>query len=164
MIFVYCNYLVFVIVPAPTLSLSVLSDSLVAGGVEDVTLTCIASLDLNVVDNGDLEFSFSWRDRENMIKVAGGRISINSSPTSNSAMLTLSPLGTADTNISCTVIVAERQDQLEASPPGSKSTTIDIQSKWAGMIDLTNIQSKWAGITNIWLIIIPRKWAGITGF
>ena len=118
-----------VAVSAPTLSLSVLSDSLVAGGVGEVTLTCIASLDLNVVDRGDLEFSFSWRDRDNIIMVAGGRISINSSPTSNSAMLTLSPLGTIDTNISCTVIVAERQVQLETSIPVSKSTTIDIQSK-----------------------------------
>ena len=119
----------FAAVPVPTGSLSVLSDSLVAGGVGDVTLTCFASLNFNVVDSGDLEFSFSWRDREKIIMVAGGRITINLFPTYNCAMLTLSPLGTTDTNISCSVTVAERQDQLEASPHGSMPTTIDIQSK-----------------------------------
>ena len=118
----------FAAVPAPTLSLSVLYDSLVAGGVGEVTLTCVAGLDLNVVDSGDLEFSFSWRDKEN-IMVAGSRITISSSFTSNISMLTLSPLSTTDTNISCSVIVAERQKQLEASAPGFKSISIDVQSK-----------------------------------
>ena len=126
----------FAAVPAPTVSLSVLSDSLVAGGVRNVTLTCIASLDLNVVDSGDLEFSFSWRDRENIIMVAGGQISISSSSTSNISMLTLSPPSTTDTNITCSVTVLEREARLESSLPGTKSISIDVQSKWAGIANM----------------------------
>ena len=119
----------FAAVPAPFVSLSVLSDSLVAGGMGEVTLTCLASLDLNVVDSGELEFSFSWRDRENIIMVAGGRISITSSSTSSTSILTLSPLSTTDTNITCIVVVAEREDRLEPSEPGNKSISVDVQSK-----------------------------------
>ena len=123
----------FATVSAPTLSLSVLSDSLVAGGMGEVTLTCIASLDLNVVESGDIEFSFSWWDRDNILIIAGGRISISSSFTSSSSVLTLSPLSTTDTNITCAVVVAERQERLEPSDPGSKSISVDVQSKWAGL-------------------------------
>ena len=119
----------FAAVSAPTLSLSVLSDSLVAGGMGEVTLTCIASLDLNVVDSGDIEYSFFWWDRDNIIIIAGGRISISSYFTSSSSMLTLSPLSTTDTNITCTVVVVEREERLEPSDPGSKSISVDVQSK-----------------------------------
>ena len=119
----------FAAVSAPTVSLFVLNDSLVAGGVGDVTLTCTAGLDLNVVDSGDLEFSFFWTDSEDMILSAGDRISINSYSASNSSMLTLSPLSTTDTTITCTVIVSEIEDMLEASELGNKSISIDVQSK-----------------------------------
>ena len=119
----------FTTVSAPTVSLIVLGGSLVAGGVNDVVLTCSANLDINVVNSGELRFNFSWRGSDNRTLLDGGRISINSSSTSSSSMLILSPLSTTDATITCIVIVTERLTRLIESQPATNSTTINIQSK-----------------------------------
>ena len=121
--------------PWVSLSVSVPSGPLVAGGVGDVTLTCSAMVDTAVVDTGNLVFSFTWLDRNNINVITGGRSSI-SFPSPSSTSLTLSPLSFIDTSFTCRVSVRESQRSLLESETGSNGTSINVQSKRAGIIDM----------------------------
>ena len=120
-------------VSTPVVALSLAPDSpLVAGGVENTTLTCTAMVDRAVVNRWTIEYTFTWRDRDNITIVSGGR-TIISTPTgpslSQSSTLTLSPLSTADTNFTCAVVVTVQEDTLFPSDPGMATTVVSITSE-----------------------------------
>ena len=89
------------LVPPPVVVVSVTSGSLVVGGVEDVNITCTATVNYSVVDSADLVYSFTWRSSyDQLIKNNNKRTKITS--VNNISTLTLSPLSTRDTYFSCT--------------------------------------------------------------
>ena len=98
-----------------------------AGGVDDVTLTCSASVDRGVVDFGDLVYSFTWYNSEGEVIMSSSRTIISS--INNMSTLTLSPLSVDDSNITCSVVVAERLGRLGSSAAGFQYTFISLQSK-----------------------------------
>ena len=87
------------LVPPPVVVVSVTSGSLVVGGVEDVNITCTATVNYSVVDSADLVYSYTWRNHDQLIK-NNDRAKIKS--VNNISTLTLSPLSTTDTYFSCT--------------------------------------------------------------
>ena len=116
-------------VPPPVVSLSVPPGPLVAGGVEDILLTCSAMVNSTVVDVDvqDNRYVFTWQDSNGQDMVSGDRTIITSSPSSfSSSSLTLSPLSTTDTNFTCAVIVSEVQNKVVASEPGSAVTSVNV--------------------------------------
>jgi len=79
-------------------SLLVSSDSLlISGGVD---LTCSASVDHDVVDLGNLVYSFTWYNNEEQVFICSERTIVST--------LTLSPLSVDDSHTTCSVAVAER--------------------------------------------------------
>ena len=130
-----CMFLTFPlctpVVPSPDVSLLVPPGPLYAGGAEDTTLTCSAMLNLTVVDTTrDILYTFTWLDRDGVEIVSGERININqSSSTTASSSLTLSPLNTMDTNFTCTVRVSVSQNVLIRSDFAVASTLADVQGK-----------------------------------
>ena len=115
-------------VPPPVVSLSVPPGPLVAGGVEDILLTCSAMVNSTVVDVDvqDIRYVFTWQDSNGQDIVSGDRTIITSPPSSSSSNLTLSPLSTTDTNFTCAVIVSEVQNKVLASKPGSAVTSVNV--------------------------------------
>ena len=109
------------------MSVSVTSDRLVAGGVDDVTLTCSASVDSFLVHFDTLSFTMTWQDRQSDVISSGSRTTIVSSTSSSSSTLTLSPLSTEDTNFTCVVVVSEMLNSLTPSAEGTGSTTVAVQ-------------------------------------
>ena len=91
------------LVPPPVVVVSVTSGSLVAGGVEDVNITCTATVNYSVVDSADLVYSYTWRNHDQLIK-NNDRAKIKS--VNNISTLTLSPLSTRYTQFSCTTNVS----------------------------------------------------------
>ena len=117
-------------VPTPGVSLTTVSPApYYAGSVGDITLTCSTSVDMNVVDNSPtLLYAFTWLDSAGVEIVSGGRISITqTSPTSPSSSLTLSPLNIRDTNFTCIVAVTASLNVLDPSDLGSSSISLDVQ-------------------------------------
>ena len=115
-------------VSTPDVSLVVSSDSLlIAGGVDDVTLTCSASVDRGVVDFGDLVYSFSWYNSEGEVIMSSSRTIISS--INNMSTLTLSLLSVDDSNINCSVVVAERLGRLDSSAVGYRCIKVNVQRK-----------------------------------
>ena len=107
---------------------------LYAGGLDDVTLTCSASLNMDAIDRGDEDilYIFTWMERGGGTIVSGGRIIISTttSPTTSTiSSLTLSPLSTTDTNFTCTVRATEAQARLETSEQGRDSTQVIVLSE-----------------------------------
>ena len=92
------------LVPPPVVVVSVTSGSLVAGGVEDVNITCTATVNYSVVDSADLVYSYTWRSRNDQLIKNNNRAKIKS--VNNISTLTLSPLSTRDTYFSCTTNVS----------------------------------------------------------
>ena len=92
------------LVPPPVVVVSVTSGSLVAGGVEDVNITCTATVNYSVVDSVDLVYSYTWRSRYDHLIDNSKRTKIKS--VNNISTLTLSPLSTKDTHFSCTTNVS----------------------------------------------------------
>ena len=124
----------FYSVPAPTVSLNITSTGpLLAGGAEDITLTCSAILDLTVVNPQlvrDILYSFTWRDRAGVEIVSGDRITISqSSSTTAFSSLTLSPLTTMDTNFTCTVAVSVPANVLLPSDLAMASISLDVEGE-----------------------------------
>ena len=117
-------------VPTPVVSITVPPGPLFAGEME--TLTCTATLDLTIVDSGNILYSFTWRDREENTVVSGSRTIITQ--TSSSSSLTLSPLNTMDTNFTCTVRAMEDMNRLVSSAEGSDSITINVHSEFVGIL------------------------------
>ena len=116
-------------VSTPDVSLVVSSDSLlIAGGVDDVTLTCSASVDRGVVDFGDLVYSFTWNNSEGEVIMSSSSATIISS-INNMSTLTLSPLSVDDSNITCSVVVAERLGRLDSSATGYRCIKVNVQRK-----------------------------------
>ena len=116
-------------VPPPVVSLSVPSGPLVAGGVEDILLTCSAMVNSTVVDLDvqDIHYVFTWQDRNGQDIVSGDRTIISFLPPFvSSSSLTLSPLNITDTNFTCIVTVSEFQNRVIASEPGSAVTSVDV--------------------------------------
>ena len=91
------------LVPPPVVVVTVTSGSLVAGGVEDVNITCTATVNYSVVDSADLVYSYTWRNHDQLIKNKN-RAKIMS--VNNISTLTLSPLSTKDIHLSCTTNVS----------------------------------------------------------
>ena len=87
------------LVPPPVVVVSVTSGSLVVGGVEDVNITCTATVNYSVVDSADLVYSYTWRNHDQLIK-NNNRAKIKS--VNNISTITLSPLSTKDIYFSCT--------------------------------------------------------------
>ena len=115
-------------VSTPDVTLVVSSDSLlIAGGVNDVTLTCSASVDRGVVDFGDLVYSFTWYNSEGEVIMSSNRTIISS--TTYMSTLTLSPLSVNDSNITCSVIVTERLGRLDSSAAGYRYIKVNVQRK-----------------------------------
>ena len=97
--------ILILLVPPPVVVVSVTSGSLVAGGVEDVNITCTATVNYSVVDSADLVYSFTWRNlHDQLIKNNNKRTKIKS--VNNISTLTLFPLSTRDTHFSCTTNVS----------------------------------------------------------
>ena len=114
------------IVSTPDVIITASSDSpLIAGGVNDVTLTCSASVDRGVVDFGDLIYSFTWYNSEGEVIISSSRTIISS--INNMSTLTLSPLNVDDSNITCSVVVAERLGRLDSSAAGHWFTKINVK-------------------------------------
>ena len=116
-------------VPTPVVSITVPPGPLFAGEVE--TLTCTATLDLSIVDFGDILYSFTWRDREGNTVVSGSRTIITQT---SSSSLTLSSLNTMDTNFTCTVRAMESMNRLVSSAEGNDSITINVHSEFVGIL------------------------------
>ena len=117
-------------VPAPTVSLAITSSGpLIAGGAEDVTLTCSALLDLTVVDTQqDILYSFTWQDRAGVEIMSGDRVIISqSSSTSTLSSLSLSPLMNMDTDFTCTVAVSHPFNTLLPSDFAMASLTLEAE-------------------------------------
>ena len=92
---------------------SVTSGSLMAGGAEDVNITCTATVNYSVVDSADLVYSYTWRNSLGQLITNSNKTLINS--VGNMSILTLSSLSTLDTNFSCSVIVSETLGGLHTS-------------------------------------------------
>ena len=107
------------------MSITVPPGPLFAGEVE--ALTCTATLDLTIVDSGDILYFFTWKDREGNTIVSGSRTIITE--TSSSSSLTLSPLNTTDINFTCTVIAMESMNRLVSSAEGNDSIAINVHSE-----------------------------------
>ena len=103
MFVLYDNYYIIVI-PPPVVVVSVTSGSLVAGGVEDVNITCTATVNYSVVDSADLVYSYTWRKRHRQFITNSNRTKIKF--VGNISTLTLSPLSTRDAHFSCTTTVS----------------------------------------------------------
>ena len=118
-------------VPPPDVSLSVSDGALIAGGVGVVSLNCSAMVDMDVVNEGNILFTFTWRDRDSSEVADDGRFSIsNAGPSSSSiSSLQLSPLSTADTNFICTVTATEKNSRLLPSQPATAEITVNVTSE-----------------------------------
>ncbi len=121
-------------VPAPDVSVAISPDLLLVGGVDNITLTCSASINRDIVDTGELRYSFIWIDRDCSEVRNGGRSIITSSTTSNLSTLTLSPLSSVDTFFRCNVTISESQNTLQRSNTGTKSIFINSQCKCIELI------------------------------
>ena len=116
------------VVSTPDVSLVVSSDSLlIAGGVDGVTLICSASVDRGVVDFGDLVYSFTWYNSEGEVIMSSNRTIISSN--NNMSTLTLSPLSVDDSNITCSVLVADWLGLLNSSAAGYRYIKVNVQRK-----------------------------------
>ena len=111
----------------PNVFVLVSSGPLVAGGVDNVIVTCSATVDSTVVDLGTLGYSMTWLNRQGDEISSDSRTTIVSSTSSSSSTLTLSPLSTDDTNFTCVVVVSELFNRLAPSAEGTGSTIIDVQ-------------------------------------
>ena len=111
----------------PDVSVSMSSGPLVAGGVDNVIVTCSATVDTTVVDFGTLGYSITWLNRLGDVISSDSRTAIVSSSSSSSSTLTLSPPSTEDTNFTCVVVVSEMLNRLAPSAEGTGSTTVDVQ-------------------------------------
>ena len=80
------------------------SGSLVAGGVEDVNITCTATVNYSVVDSADLVYSYTWRNSLGQLITDNNRIIIKSFH-NNISIISLFPLSVMDTIFSCTAVV-----------------------------------------------------------
>ncbi len=116
-------------VPAPDVSVTISPDLLLVGGVDDVTLTCSTSINRNIVDSGELRYSFIWIDRDGSEVRNSSRTVITSSTTSSWSTLTLSPLKSVDTFFRCNVTITETQNTLQRSDVGTASVIIDLKCK-----------------------------------
>ncbi len=102
----------------------------------DVALTCSASLKMDLIDRGDEDilYTFTWMEREGGTIVSGGEritITTTTSPTtSTTSSLTLSPLSTTDTNFTCTVRATEAQNRIVASEIGRKTVQVNVQGEY----------------------------------
>ena len=115
-------------VSTPDVLLTVPSDfPFIVGAVDDVNFTCSASVDHDVVDTGDPIYSFTWYNSQGGEIMSGSRTII--SQMNNMSTLILSPLSVDDSNITCSVVVAERLDRLDSSAAGFQNTFISLQSK-----------------------------------
>ena len=104
-----------------------ISDVVLAGGAYNVTINCMASVDHHLIDFGNLEFNFTWRNRDGIEIIKNNRIIIKSEE--DQSTLTLSPPSTEDTNFTCSVIVSERLGRLLPSKEESLYVSIILKSK-----------------------------------
>ncbi len=116
-------------VPAPNVSVTISPDLLLVGGVDDVILTCSNTINQNIVDTGELRYSFIWINRDGSEVRNGSRTVITSSTTSSWSTLTLSPLSSEDTFIRCNVTISESQNTLQRSNAGTMSISVNSQCK-----------------------------------
>ena len=114
------------LVPPPVMVVLVTSGSLVAGGVEDVSITCTATVNYSVVDSAELVYSYTWRNSLGQLITNDNRTKIKS--IGDVSTLTLSPLSTLDTNFSCRVIVSEKLGRLHTSC-GDQFVSLNIRGK-----------------------------------
>ncbi len=117
------------VVPAPNVSVTISPDLLLVGGVDDVILTCSTTINRNIVDAGELRYSFIWIDRDGSEVRNGSRTVITSSTTSSWPTLTLSPLSSMDTFFRCNVTISEAQNTLQRSNAGTTSISVNSQCK-----------------------------------
>ena len=116
-------------VSTPTVSTTVPSGPLFAGGVDNVTLTCSAMLGAGVDNPAVIRYSYTWLDREGREIISGGRTIITPT-TPSSSTLTLSPLSTTDTNFACRVTLSDSRSLLRPSDPGEQRTDVNVLSKY----------------------------------
>ena len=115
------------VVSIAELSIRGTSHNVIAGGVDDVTVNCTASVDPSLVDFGDLKINFTWRNQDGVELRSVDRIIITSYE--DQSTLTLSPFNTEDTNFTCSVTVSERFGRLLPSDEESGSASVIVQSK-----------------------------------
>ncbi len=111
------------------MKITISQDLLLVGGVDDVTLECSASINQDIVDTGELRYSFIWIYRDGSEVRNSSRTIITSSSTSNSSTLTLSPLSSLDTLFKCNVTVSESQNLLQRSNAGTTLIFINFNKK-----------------------------------
>ena len=129
-------YLVYLYaVPTPAVSITVTPGPLFVGEVE--SLTCTATLDLSIVDSGNILYSFTWRDREGNTVVSGSHTIITQTSSSSSSLI-LSPLNTTDTNFTCTVRAMESMNRLVSSAVGVSDIgfIVDSEEQYCNMCTL----------------------------
>ena len=97
-----------------------------------MTLTCSAMLGAGVDNPAVIRYSYIWLDTEGTEIVSRNRTIITPAPpsTSSSSTLTLSPLGTTDTNFTCRVTLSDVRNLLLASDPGEQRTNINVLSTY----------------------------------
>ena len=119
-------------VSTPTVSTTVPSGPLFAGGVDNVTLTCSAMLGAGVDNPAIIRYNYAWLDRNGREIVSGGHtiITPTSPSTSSSSTLTLSPFSTTDTNFTCRVTLSDSRNLLRPSDPGERRTDVYVLSKY----------------------------------
>ena len=93
------TYILIFLVPPTLVAVTVTSGFLVVGGVEDVNITCTATVNYSVVDSANLVYSYTWRNYYDQLINNNKRTKITS--VNNMSTLTLSPLSTRDTYFSC---------------------------------------------------------------
>ena len=117
-------------VSPPAVTLSVSSGPLLAGGVEDVILTCSAMVDWTVVDSGAIEYDFTWQDQNGLDLVSGDRITVTNRVYYYyyyfSSTLTLSPLSTTDANFTCLVRASEVNNRVLPSELASTAISLNV--------------------------------------
>ena len=114
------------VVSIAELSVMGTSNIIIAGGVDDISVNCTASVDSSLVDFGDLEFNFTWLNRDLIEMITDDRIIITSDE--DQSTLTLSPPSIEDTNFTCSVTVSESLGRLLPSEEKSLSTSVLVQS------------------------------------
>ena len=130
---------IFFVVSTAELSVTGISDVAFAGGVDDVIINCTASVDSSLVDFGDLQFNFTWRNRDG-IKIISHDDRVIITSEKHQSTLILSPPSIKDTNFTCSVTISERLDRLLPSDEKYHSVSIIVQSKYIVVVFLYSLQ------------------------
>lgn len=118
------------LVPEPVVTLTSPTDLLYLNRTEATEITCNASLENNTaVDIQDeIFFAFGWINTNGSELFNSSRVTILF-PTATSSVLSLLPLSTLDTNITCYVVANASLADIQASSVVTVTGLLTLQSK-----------------------------------